>query len=366
MERVAIDVAPVRAEPAGVGLYVALLTRELARIEGLPLALIGVREEAAALQPLPNDIPRRPFSARSYHAWMQLAAERDARALNAGLVHFTNAAAPIVSSLPYVLTVHDLSVVRVPMTHPVARWGIVPVNVAALARAATVIVPSDWTARELARLGVSARRTVVVPHAPALRSLPAHADEGDVLGRLGLAAAEYVLYFGTLEPRKNIGRLVGAFERVAPDRPELRLVLAGARGWRYGGIEKRIRESPIGDRIVVTGYVPDVDLATLITNSAVVAYVSLYEGFGMPVLDAMALGAPVVTSRTTAMPQAAGGAAVLVDPRDEADIARGIVAALAGRDELRQRGRNRAARRTWADVALEHADIYRRTLERLR
>jgi glycosyltransferase involved in cell wall biosynthesis len=196
--------------------------------------------------------------------------------------------------------------------------------------------------------------------------VPAQSAGEDILGRLGVTPGSYVLYFGTLEPRKNIARLVGAFERVARDRPQLQLVLAGARGWRYGGIDRRIRESPTADRIHVTGYVPDLGLATLITNSAVVAYVSLYEGFGMPVLDAMALGAPVVTSRTTAMPQAAGGAAVLVDPRDEADIARGIVAALAERDELRQRGRTRAARRTWADVAREHADIYRHTLERLR
>jgi alpha-1,3-rhamnosyl/mannosyltransferase len=116
---------------------------------------------------------------------------------------------------------------------------------------------------------------------------------------------------------------------------------------------------------VVTGYVPDTALATLITESALVAYVSLYEGFGMPVLDAMALGAPVVASRTTAMPQAAGGAAVLVDPRDEADIARGMAAALGDRDRLAARGRERAARRTWSDVAAEHVDVYRHALARL-
>jgi len=357
--KLALDVAPVRAEPAGVGLYVALLARELERRLPTSLGLIGARDEARALATLDARLPRRPFSKRSYHAWMQLAAERDARALGAQLIHFTNAAAPLMCRLPYVVTVHDLSVMRMPMTHPVARWGVIPVNLAAVARARTVIVPSRWTALELARIGVAERRVVVIPHAPTLE-LPPGGD--DVLGRLGLEPGRYVLYFGTLEPRKNIVRLIGAFERVWRDRPDLRLVLAGGRGWRFAGIERRIAQSPISERIVTPGYVPDMDLAALVVNSGVVAYVSLHEGFGMPVLDAMALGTPVVTSRSTAMPEAAGGAAILVEPRDEADIARGIAAALADRAGLAERGRARAAQRSWADVAQEHVAVYRHVL----
>ncbi|HEY5520668.1 MAG TPA: glycosyltransferase [Candidatus Limnocylindrales bacterium] len=160
--KLVLDVAPVRAEPAGVGLYVALLARELERHSPFPLGLIGVRDEARALVSLDARLPRRPFSKRTYHAWMQLAAERDARALGARLIHFTNAAAPLICRLPYVVTVHDLSVMRKPTTHPVARWGIIPVNLAAVARARTVIVPSQWTARELARIGVDQRRVVVI------------------------------------------------------------------------------------------------------------------------------------------------------------------------------------------------------------
>ncbi len=323
-----MDVAPVRAQPAGVGLYVARLTGELVKRADLSLGLIGVRPEASSLPAIDPNIPQRAFSTPSYHAWMQLAAERDAHRLNARLIHFTNAAAPILGRIPYVLTVHDLSIGREPLTHPIRRWPIVPVNLLALPRARTVIVPSRWTARELRRIGVDAGRIVVIPHAPAF---PAATDGGAVARRLGLAAGGYVLYFGTLEPRKNIVRLVGAFERVAGEMPDLRLVLAGSRGWRFAGLEERIAASPMRERIVMPGYVDDADLAALIASSAAVAYVSIYEGFGMPVVDAMALGAAVVTSRTSSMPEAAGGAAVLVDPRDEADIARGIAAALARR-----------------------------------
>jgi glycosyltransferase involved in cell wall biosynthesis len=261
--------------------------------------------------------------------------------------------------VPYVLTVHDVSVMRMPLAHPVARWGIVPVNLAAMARAVTIIVPSRFTARELTRIGISERRTVVIPHAPAL---DAATEESPFIERLGVQSGRYVLYFGTLEPRKNIVRLVAAFERIAAAHPDLKLVLAGSPGWRYGPIAARIAASSVRDRIVLPGYVDDEDLARLVSNSAVVAYVSLYEGFGMPVLDAMALGAAVVTSRSTAMPEAAGGAAMLVDARDVTDIARGLAAALDERPELARRGVTRAAGWSWSDVAAAHLDVYRHAL----
>lgn len=362
-ETVVLDVAPVRAQPAGVGLYAARLARELTRSGVLDVALIGVRPDGA-LAPTLNEVSSRPFSRHTYHAWMQLAAESDAAALGARLVHYTNAAAPLAARLPYVVTVHDLSVARMPLTHPVSRWPIVPLNLAAMARARTVIVPSRFTARELGRIGLSERRIVVIPHAAAID--PGAADQRTaVVARLGLEPGRYVLYFGTIEPRKNVGRLVGAFEQVVSDQPDLHLVLAGARGWRSARIDRRIADSLARDRIVLTGYLPDVELAGLIRDSGAVAYVSLYEGFGMPVLDAMAIGAAVITSRTTAMPDAAGGAAVLVDPRDEADIARGITRALAQHDELAQRGGERARQRNWSDVAAEHVDVYRHVLRDL-
>ena len=355
--KLVLDVAPVRAEPAGVGLYVALLARELERHSPFPLGLIGVRDEARALVSLDARLPRRPFSKRTYHAWMQLAAERDARALGARLIHFTNAAAPLICRLPYVVTVHDRDAQaddpsrRALGHHPGQPGG---------RRAGT---DGDRSlAVDRAGAGPYRRRPAPRGGHSALPTLAPPIGGDDILAHLGIEQGRYVLYFGTLEPRKNVVRLIGAFERVARDRPDLRLVLAGGRGWRFDGIERRIAQSPISERIVTPGYVTDIDLAALIVNSALVAYVSLYEGFGMPVLDAMALGTPVVTSRTTAMPEAAGGAAILVEPRDEAHIARGITAALADRTGLAERGRARAATRSWADVADEHVAVYRHVL----
>src|SRR5918995_458644 len=341
--RFAIDLAPVRAQPAGVGLYVALLAEALVRVAPDDIALIGVRPDAPALGELPTGMSAIAAQRSPFHAWMQLEADRAARSTGAALVHYTNAAAPLISRLPYVLTVHDLSVVRMPGSHPRRRRLIVPLNLAAIARARHVVVPSRWTARELRRIGVSGRRVTVIPHAPTLQ--PTGAD-ADAPARLGLGGGEYVLYVGTIEPRKNIERLVAAFEVIATERPNLRLVLVGGAGWLHEGIEKRIESSPFRSRIVRPGYLAGSEVAGLIAGCACFAYVSVYEGFGMPVLDAMAFGAPVVASRTTSIPEAAGGAAVLVDPRDPADIARGLVEAMTRRDELRGKGLARASSRS--------------------
>ncbi|MEX2446141.1 MAG: glycosyltransferase family 1 protein, partial [Dehalococcoidia bacterium] len=358
--RLALDVAPVRAQPAGVGLYVALLARELAARIPESLALIGIRREAAGLDDI-GPVARLPFRSPSYHSWLQLHADRDARRWGATLAHYTNAAAPLRSRRPYVLTVHDLSLLRMPGTHPMSRRVIVPINLWSIARAKVIIAPSDWTAHELRRLGVSARRVVVIPHAPTLPATAAAAggETSTIVERFGLEQGRYVLYAGTLEPRKNLVRLVDAFERLAREQPGLQLVLAGAPGWHYGGIARHIENSAVRNHIVLPGYLAPVDLAALIEHSGVVAYVSLYEGFGMPVLDAMALGAAVVTSDLTAMPEAAGGAGVLVDPLDVGGIARGLADGLSRREELSRGGRERAAGWTWADVAAEHLAIYR-------
>ncbi len=353
---VAVDLAPVRAQPAGVGLYVALLAEALVRLAPEEIRLIGVRPDAGAWQSLPDGMDAVPARHSPFHAWMQLEADRAARSTGATLVHYTNAAAPIISRLPYVLTVHDLSVVRMPGSHPRRRRMIVPLNLAAIARARQVIVPSRWTARELHRIGVASRRITVIAHAPTLQ--PEAADL-DAPARLGLGGSDYILYVGTLEPRKNIERLIAAFELLAARREELRLVLVGAPGWLYDGIEQRIESSPFRDRIVRPGYLAGPEVGGLIARCATFAYVSIYEGFGMPVLDAMPFGAAIVTSRTTAMPEAAGGAALLVDPRDPADIARGLDEAMSRRAELRELALARAAQRTWDDVAREHLAAYR-------
>ena len=363
--RLALDIAPVRAESAGVGIYAASLATALARRSTAGLTLIGVRGEGTTLsdvaqvQEMEFRAGRLPAAlAPNYHAWLQLHADTDARVAGANLAHYTNGAAPLRSSLPFVVTVHDLSLLRYPQLHPARRLATLPVTIVAIARARAVIVPSDWVRLELIRgLRVSPGRVVAIQHA-ASYAMAQVAGPTEVVTRLGLTPGAYLLSVGTIEPRKNVVRLVGAFEMLAAEDPNMRLVLCGSPGWRRASIERRIAASPYVNRIQTTGYLAPSEVAVLMRCASVVCYVSLYEGYGLPVIEAMALGAPVVTSNRSAMPQTAGGAAVLVDPFEEADIARGIREAIARRDELALAGLARVAGRTWADVADEHWAVY--------
>jgi glycosyltransferase involved in cell wall biosynthesis len=234
--------------------------------------------------------------------------------------------------------VHDLAVFRHPETFN--RWTrtysprLVP---RVLAAARRIIAVSEFTRRELVEL-------LHVPEEK-IRVVPNGVD--DEFKRDGPAAeGDYVLAVGTLEPRKNLQRLVAAARR---SNVELRVV--GARGW--GGVEVG------GDGVRWLGEVSDAELARLYRGARCVAYPSLYEGFGIPVLEAMACGTPVVTTRGTAMEEVADGAAVLVDARDPAELAAGIERAAAERDQLVPRGLERARAFRWDAVAAATVAVYR-------
>jgi glycosyltransferase involved in cell wall biosynthesis len=232
------------------------------------------------------------------------------------------------------MTVHDLAILRAPQAFP--RWHRLygRAGLTRVLRAADAIVAvSAFTRAETVELaGVPAERIRVVPHGvDAVFTEDGRAADG-----------AYVLAVATLEPRKNLARAVEA-ARVAG--VELRVV--GARGW--GGIEV---EGWVGE-------IPDSELAALYRGARCVVYPSLYEGFGLPVLEAMACGTPVVTSVGTAMEEIAGGAAVLVDPLDVDAIASGIQLATERRDELVALGRERASMFTWQRAADAVVEIWR-------
>jgi glycosyltransferase involved in cell wall biosynthesis len=355
---IAIDAGPARDPSTGVSVYVVQLTRALDELAPGRFVHIGVRRDGP-LDREPGDGRRRYLRGRFHSVWLQASADRDAKSAGCSLVHYTNATAPLRATVPFVLTVHDVSLLVRPLEHRLVRLVEVPMLVSAARRARVVIVPSEATAREVRRvLRVRSSRIAVIPHAA--RPEVGRVGNDDILGSLGLLPQRYVLSVGTIEPRKNHIRLLAAFERLRAMDPDLRLVLVGSWGWRGRGFRDALARSPVRDRVVLTGHVSDDTLAALLRSCAVMAYPSTYEGFGLPVLEAMAVGVPVVTSTASSLPEVAGGAAVLVDPLDVAAIADGLVEAMRRRDGLADAGRARAAGRTWLDVARETMDIYAR------
>ena len=252
-------------------------------------------------------------------------------------------------------TIHDLTCWLLPETHS-------PANVAAdrrfaeriLRRADGLIAVSEATRADAVRiLKLPPEKIRVIHHGVAemfFRVTPA--DAGAVRARLGLSRP-YLLFVGTIEPRKNIDLLLDAYQGLpASLREEVEMVLAGPPGWAQSRTMARLREPAPGIRYL--GYVAEQDLAGLVAGAAVFVYPSLYEGFGFPVAQAMAAGTPVITSAVSALPEIAGGAAVLVDPKSEAELReamRGLWTSPSRRAGLAALGRTNALRFSWVECA---------------
>lgn len=367
--RIAFDVGPVREQPAGVGVFVSSMAHALAgELPADDLVLIGKHDTAVDL---PGQARSTRFTGRSYIAWLQLRAVRDVRRLGSDIGHFTDGMSPFVRHGRTVVSIHDLSVVRAWQTHPARRLLRVPFALAAPHLADLVIVPSQATADEVARLSrVSRRKIEIVPYAPRRGMTPADDSAIErVLGQHRLTRNGYILALGTIEPRKNHIRLVEAFEIGARSNaisPDMQLVVAGNAGWHARPILERMTHSSVANRIHRLGYVPAEDLSPLLTGAAAVAYPSLYEGFGLPVIEAMACGAATVTSNISSMPEVAGDAGFLVDPHDPQDIARGLAeAAQASRTHHSSTvaaAVARASEFTWERTARTVIDLYRTRL----
>jgi glycosyltransferase involved in cell wall biosynthesis len=267
--------------------------------------------------------------------WYPLLLPRAAGRSGLDVLHCTIFRGPLRARVPTIVTVHDLAVLRHPKAFPAwtRLYGATALRPTVRA-GARVIAVSEFTRREVVEMcDVDPERVDVVPNAVD----PVFAAAGPS------AEGDYLLAVGTLEPRKNLERVVEAARLLGA---ELRVV--GARGW--GGV------TVDGGGVRWLGRVPDEELAALYRGARCFVYPSLYEGFGIPVAEAMACGAPVVTSSGSAMAEVAGDAAVLVDPRDSRAIAAGIEEAAGRRHELRAAGLERGALFTWrraADAALE-------------
>ncbi len=260
------------------------------------------------------------------------------------VVHATTILIPPTRK-PFVVTVHDLAFLHDPTMFTARGSGLFHRSLELIKRHADVVLCSSLaTLHDCATAGIPTDRLRHVPlGADAVRPV-AVAELAEVRSRLGLLKP-YLLFVGTKEPRKNLAGLLNAFAQLEDNDHDL--VVVGPTGW---GDEMSIPSS-IAPRVRALGFLASDDLAAVYVGAAAFVYPSFREGFGLPVAEAMAHGTPVVTSRGTSTEEVAGGAAVLIDPTDPADIARGIAEALADATTLAAKGRARAAEMTWAETA---------------
>ena len=279
------------------------------------------------------------------------------------LVHMPTYVRPVWLRCASIVTVHDIAYELFPDQFAfklrLMLKALVPVSVRSCARIITV---SENSRRDILRVyGVSPEQVVVTPlaAAPVFQPQPA-AEIRRVRNTYGVSD-QYVLAVGTIQPRKNIELLIKAFAIVAQEAPSHQLVIAGQSGWHGSTVHRAVEAAGLGPRVRFTGYVPDSDLPALYSGAEVFCHPSLYEGFGLPPLEAMACGTATITSSAASLPEVVGDAAHMFPPTSVQDLVallRHLLREDGARQELAARGRARAARFTWDRTARLTEDVY--------
>lgn len=343
--------------PGGSGTYIRELAREYAAMPDVSVTGLTAWHPSSAAAPESLDLPLRrvPLPRPAlYETWQR--ARLPWSGGDQDVVHATTWAIP-GRRVPLVVTVHDLAFLNDP-SHFTPRGVRFFQRALQITRdeATAVVVPSRATAAECVAAGIEEARLHVVPHG--VRPATTTPEEVASFRERFDLRRPYVMWAGTREPRKNLPTLIAAFARVLRTGADLDLVLVGPEGW---GPEQDRLTGPEGDRVRLLGRVSGPDLEAAYAGALVFTYPSLHEGYGLPVSEAMAHGTPVVTSRGTATEEVAGGAALLVDPRDDAGLARALLAACEESEQahLRNASARRAAELDWSVSARATIDVLR-------
>jgi glycosyltransferase involved in cell wall biosynthesis len=378
MATVGIDYSAAHEQGAGIGRYVRELIRALAALDrATPYRLFVAGARRGALPPPPgaNFTWRSTritplWFARLWHR-LRLPLPVEAFTGQVRLFHATDfTLPPTLPGTRTLLTVHDLSFVRAPETAtPVLKAYLDVVVPRSVRRATHVLADSQATKDDLIELyGTPADKVTVLLGGVNAEFRPVAAAEvrRAARARYGLPPNPYIFAVGTVQPRKNYARLIEALAALGPQYADYHLVIAGGRGWLDAPIYQTVRDLGMDERVHFTGFARDEDLPALYSEAVCLAYPSLYEGMGLPVLEAMACGTPVVTSTVSSLPEVAGDAALLVDPYDVPALAEALCRLLddsALRQTLTARGTRQAASFTWERAAAQLLAIYRQMVQ---
>ena len=374
--RIAIDAHSVGTGLGGNESYALNLIEALARIDSVnQYTLYVTRDEAVAKfsRRWPNFVVRqtRPHTPL-IRVPLTLSAELRKNPVDVLHVQFT---APPFAPCPVVVSIHDLSFEHLPETFKRRSRAQLRLTVRRSARKAAHILALSEHARSdiVATYGISPDLVTAIPLAASDHFRPV-ADERDlqrVRHTYGIAG-DYILSVGSIQPRKNLARLVAAYARLRLTQAKLKLsqlVIVGRRAWLYGETLRAINESGVSESIILTGYVPDDDLPALYSGALCFVYPSYFEGFGLPPLEAMKCGAPVLAGNRTSLTEVVGDAGLLVDPFDTNAIASGIARLVESQDfrnDLRAKGLRRSQMFDWEKTARSTLEVYKRAVDNSR
>lgn len=357
--KIAIDIQTTLGRKTGFGFYVSNLVANLERIDK--------KNQYAFLKPESD----HDFSTPQRWVWDQITIPQLARQSKADILHQPCFSTPIFYRGKVVVTIHDL--ISVFFGHNIPFWSRqffgkwMPFT---YRFADHLIAVSEHTKKDAIKvLGIPADKITVIHEA---------ADEkyqvienkkiiAEVRQKYDLGNDPFILHVGTLEPRKNLPFLVRAFAEAKAEIGSTKLVITGKKGWYYEGLFQLVDELKLNDEVIFTGYVEDEDIPALYNAARLFAFPSLYEGFGLPPLEAMACGTPVISSNTSSMPEVVGEAGILLAPENEHRWAEALISVLNNEKqwkELRQRGLDQAKKFSWEKCAQETIAVYEKVAKK--
>ncbi len=363
--RIGYDCRCLQQEKTGIGYYTYHLLRALMHVQ--PDNEFYLYSNCGFQQPgVGNNICKHTCRGLPGTVWLQTVLPLLLHKDKVSVFHAPLFIAPLLGSIPKLITVHDLSHYLYPEK---TTWqnryilrGLLPASIKA---ASAVIAVSENTKQDIVNyLGTSPEKITVIPLAASdvFRKISDQAELNRVRLKYDLPK-DYILFVGTVEPRKNLERLLLAYKQVLDRRKDLphHLVVVGKLGWQYDGIMQSYHRLRLKQRINFLGYVDEADLPFLYNSADAFVYPSLYEGFGLPVLEAMSCGVPVITSNVSSLPEVAGDSCYLVDPLCVEELADAIELVLENQ-ELRERmgvwGQARALDFSWQYTAEETFKLY--------